>query len=149
MRKDALTSESVELAWVRLIRAAEHVRSGIERTLKEYSLPPLSWYDVLLELDREESGQLRPLEIEKRILMAQYNMSRLLDRMEKAGCVKREICAQDGRGIVVRITREGRKIREEMWPVYAKAMQREFGEKLTDDEARVLAEALSKVLPAK
>ncbi|MXN66091.1 MarR family transcriptional regulator [Stappia sp. GBMRC 2046] len=149
MRKIALTSETVELAWVRLTRVAEHVRCGIERTLKEYGFPPLSWYDVLLELDREESGQLRPLEIEKRILMAQYNMSRLLDRMEKAGYVKREICAQDGRGIVVRITRQGRKIREEMWPVYAEAMQREVGEMLTDDETKMLATTLEKLLPSK
>ncbi|WP_246270791.1 MarR family winged helix-turn-helix transcriptional regulator [Hongsoonwoonella zoysiae] len=117
--------------------------------MKEHDFPPLAWYDVLLELDREESGQLRPLEIEKRILMAQYNMSRLIDRMEKAGYVKRDICAQDGRGIVVRLTGRGRKIREKMWPVYAEAMQREIGEKLTDKEAEALAATLAKLLPAR
>lgn len=149
MRKNAVTSKNIELAWVNLIRAADLVRANIEKSLKEKDLPPLSWYDVLLELDREEAGQLRPLEIEKRILMAQYNMSRLLDRMEKAGYVKRDICTQDGRGIVIRLTGQGRKIREKMWPVYAEAMQREIGEKLTDREAETLAATLAKLLPAR
>src|SRR3954471_15881290 len=101
-------SDAVVTAWARLIRARETLVAAIERDLKAAGLPPLAWYDVLLELSRAEDGGLRPLEIEKETLLAQYNLSRLLDRMEKEGLIRREPCEDDARGQWVVITEKGR-----------------------------------------
>ncbi|MGZ2382906.1 DNA-binding MarR family transcriptional regulator [Rhizobium brockwellii] len=72
-------------------------------------MPPLAWYDVLWELARSQDGMLRPYEIEERTLLAQYNLSRLIDRLEKESLVRREAFAEDGRGRWVVITDAGRK----------------------------------------
>ena len=48
-------------------------------------LPPHSWYDVLWELDRAGAAGLRPFEIERQMLIAQSNISRLIDRLEEQG----------------------------------------------------------------
>lgn len=136
-------SPSITRAWVRLMRAQQRVLGAIEYDLKTADLPPLGWYDVLLELSRATDGRLRPYEIEERTLLAQHNLSRLLDRMDKAGLVQREVYAEDGRGRWVIITDAGRSMQARMWRVYAGALQRHLGDKLNDAQADQLAELLS------
>jgi DNA-binding MarR family transcriptional regulator len=136
-------SPAITRAWVRLMRAQQLVLGAIEQDLKAADLPPLGWYDVLLELSRVEGGRLRPYEIEERTLLAQHNLSRLLDRMDKAGLVQREVFSQDGRGRWVIITEDGRAMQARMWNVYAAAIQRHLGDKLDNMQADQLAELLA------
>jgi DNA-binding MarR family transcriptional regulator len=109
-------------------------------------LPPLAWYDVLLELSRARDGRLRPFEIEKETLLAQYNLSRLLDRLEKEGLIGREPCADDARGQWVVITDKGRAMQARIWKVYAKAIQQHVGEKLDDKAAETLGQLLGRLI---
>lgn len=128
------------------MRAQQLVLAAIEQDLKAAELPPLGWYDVLLELSRAVDSRLRPFEIEERTLLAQHNLSRLLDRMDKAGLVQREVFAEDGRGRWVIITEAGRAMQARMWSVYAGALQRHLGDKLDDTQAKLLAELLAELL---
>ena len=139
-------SDAVVKAWARLIRARETLVAAIERDLKVAGLPPLAWYDVLLELSRADRGRLRPLEIEKETLLAQYNLSRLLDRMEKEGLIRREPCEDDARGQWVVITEEGRAAQARTWKVYARSIQRHVGEKLDERSATMLGGLLGRLI---
>ena len=141
-------SDAAVTAWARLIRAHETVVSAVERELKAARLPPLAWYDVLLELSRAPDGRLRPFEIEKETLLAQYNLSRLLDRLEKEGLIRREPCDEDGRGQWVVITEKGRALQARTWKVYARAIQRHVGDKLDDRAAGQLAALLGRLTAA-
>jgi DNA-binding MarR family transcriptional regulator len=132
------TSQTVERAWARLIKAQRTALGGVEGALKAAGLPPLAWYDVLLELERADAPGLRPFELERAMLLEQYNLSRLLDRMEKAGYVERQACAEDGRGQIVAVTPAGKAMRRRMWPVYAGAIQDAFGRHLTEQQAKSL-----------
>jgi DNA-binding MarR family transcriptional regulator len=132
-------------AWARLIRAHQTVLGAVERDLKAAGLPPLAWYDVLLELSRAPQGRLRPLEIEKETLLAQYNLSRLLDRLEKEGLVTRAPCEDDARGQWVVITEKGRALQARTWKVYARAIQKHVGENLDDKAAATLADLLGRL----
>jgi DNA-binding MarR family transcriptional regulator len=138
-------TKSAVHAWALLVRKSQHVLNSVERDLKAAGLPPLSWYDALLELERAETGQLRPFELEQRMLLAQYHMSRLTARLAKAGYVERLACAEDGRGQIIRITGAGRSLLTRMWPVYAGAIRRHFADKMTDEEAALLARMLGKL----
>lgn len=138
-------SPAITRAWVRLMRAQQIVLAAIEHDLKTAGLPPLSWYDVLLELVRAEDGRLRPFEIERRALLAQYNLSRLLDRLEGKGLVRRESFGDDGRGRWVVVTDEGRAMQARMWSVYGKALCDHVGAKLNDVDAEALADLLAKL----
>ncbi|HEX2492565.1 MAG TPA: MarR family transcriptional regulator [Steroidobacter sp.] len=145
---DALPSDAVIRAWARLIRAQQTVLAAVEAELKAAGFPPLAWYDVLLELSRADAG-LRPFALEQALLLAQYNLSRLLDRLEKAGCIERRTCAEDGRGQIVAITPSGRALIKRMWPTYRAAIARHLGAKLSEDEAARLASLLGKLTGAK
>ena len=131
-------SETVERAWARLMKAQRSALGGVEHALKSAGLPPLGWYDALLELERAGAQGLRPFELERAMLLEQYNLSRLVDRIEKAGYVERRACEDDGRGHVLVITPAGKAMRRRMWPVYAAAIQDAFGRHLSEQQAKSL-----------
>jgi DNA-binding MarR family transcriptional regulator len=138
-------SEPVTRAWIGLMRARETVLGAIERDLKAADCLALAWYDVLLELVRAPGGRLRPFEIEKETLLAQYNLSRLLDRLEREGLVTRVPCDDDGRGRWAVVTDKGRAAQARTWKVYAKSIQRHVGEKLDAKAAATLADLLGRL----
>lgn len=142
-RNPPLIPPAVERAWVALMRNQRRVFEAIEQDLRAAGLPPLTWYDVLLELDRAEEGRLRPIEIEKRTLFAQPNLSRMVDRLEREGLVRREAFQDDGRGQWVVITDAGRDKRAAMWSVYGAAIDKHFGARLGPGKADQLADLLA------
>ncbi len=140
-------SKSVVDAWIALNRVQRHVLDAIEADLKSAQLPPLVWYDVLLELQREPGGRLRQSSLERRMLFPQYQISRLIDRLEREKLVRRERCVEDARAHWVAISEKGLALRQRMWPLYAAAIQRHLGERLSDHDAARIAEALRKLAP--
>ncbi len=138
-------SKSAVAAWVQLVRAHRVALGAVQAALKAADLPPLEWYDVLIELERARSGGLRPGELERRLLLPQYGVSRLLDRMARAGFVAKAAHAEDGRGLTVRITDAGRAERARIWPVYAAALAEAIGERIEDEEAETLAALLTRI----
>jgi DNA-binding MarR family transcriptional regulator len=126
------------------MRAQQSLLERVERDLKQAGLPPLGWYDVLLELNRTEGGRLRQFEIGDRVLLSKHNLSRLLDRLEDAGLVNRQVCEEDRRGAHVVITRAGRVLLKKMWPVYERAIAEYFGRLLSEDEVERLAELMQR-----
>lgn len=141
-----MPNDAVIRAWARLIRAQRVALSEVEAALKRQELPPLAWYDALLELERAGEAGMRPFALERELLLPQYGLSRLLERIERAGYVERRPCDEDGRGQVVVITAAGIAMRRRMWPVYAAAVQEAVGDHLTNREARQLADLLGKLI---
>ncbi len=119
---------------------------AIEADLKKEKLPPLAWYDVLLELKQAVGESLRPYELETRLLLAQHSVSRLIDRMEAKQLVQRQPCDEDGRGQVIAITEQGRTMQKTMWPIYRSSIKQHVGTKLTMCEAGTLAALLQRLL---
>jgi len=135
-------TQTGEIAWARLIRAAQSASAAVEAALKAEGFPPLAWYDVLLELDRNPEKCLRHRDIHREMLLERYNVTRLVDRLEKDGLVEREPCPEDARGAVVRLTDKGAALRRAMWPAYREAIIRHFSSKLTEGELEQLARVL-------
>jgi DNA-binding MarR family transcriptional regulator len=145
MAKD---DEAAVAAWIALMRAQQGTLLRIERALRTAQLPSLACYDALWELDRAGAAGLRPFEIERQMLLAQSNISRLIDRLEDGGYVERQPCEADGRGQRVTITSSGREMRRRMWPVYARAIRDSIGLRLSPREATTLAAVLRKLVDA-
>ena len=142
----AKPSKTTVQAWARLLRAHQTALSSVENALKNDGLPPLIWYDVLLELERAGDKGLRPFELERELLLPQYGVSRLIERIEKAGHLKRETCEDDGRGQRLIISATGKEFRQRMWPVYGRAIEDAVGKKLTSTQAKNISELLAKLI---
>ncbi len=132
-------------AWIQLHRSHRLLIEKVESSLKNAGLPPLTWYDVLLELNREKSKGLRQYEIGEKILLSKHNLSRLIDRLEKNNLVTRHVCVEDGRGNCVKITSEGVNVMKKIWPVYSQSIQENFGVKLDSSELLELVRILKKL----
>jgi DNA-binding MarR family transcriptional regulator len=114
---------------------AQRVALGsIEAALKSAGLPPLAWYDALLELERAGASGLRPFELAREMPLAQYNLSRPIDWIERAGYVKRRACEEDGRGQILVIRPAGKATRRRRWPVYAIAIQGAIASHLCEEQ---------------
>jgi len=137
-----LPSKQTETAWILLIRSQQILLNQVENALKAAGLPPLAWYDVLLELGRDQATGLRQFEIGERVLLNKHNLSRLIDRLETEGLVKRQECDSDGRGNVVKITKKGMQIKLQMWVIYAKSIQELIAEPLSSTQIRGLIEIM-------
>jgi DNA-binding MarR family transcriptional regulator len=133
-----MPSDTTVQTWIRLARAYNAAMSDIEQTLIDNDLPPLSWYDILLELQRVGDTGLRQFELEHTLLLKQYGVSRLVERIEKAGYLSREPCKEDGRGKRLIITGEGEELRQRMWMIYGPKLQEIFGHKLTQEQCKEL-----------
>jgi DNA-binding MarR family transcriptional regulator len=141
-----LPADPLIAAWVALSRASGGLISAVQADVKAAGCPPLEWYDVLWDLEQAPDDGRRPFELKGRLLLAQYNLSRLVDRLALAGLVEKAPCAMDGRGQMLRITEEGKALRRRTWPIYQAAIQRHVGAHLTEAEARSLGELLGRLM---
>jgi len=131
--------------WIQLFRAHKKLRDKVDHALKSASLPPLEWYDILLELERATSSGLRPYELEQTLLLSQHGVSRKVDRMVKDGLVSRKPSTEDGRGYHLFITPKGRKLRQEIWKTYGQQINQGIATNLTPTETKALAKLLAKI----
>ncbi len=129
------------------MRVSQQLLSAVEKDLKAAKLPQLSWYDVLLELRRAGPDGLRPFELQDKLLLAQYNQSRLIDRLAKAGLVSRDAYESDGRGQVLRITAQGQDTLAVMWEVYRQSIFLHFTNKLSEEDIADLGQLLKSLKP--
>jgi DNA-binding MarR family transcriptional regulator len=146
MKIEDLPEDPTVAAWVTLVLASNAIIAAVAADGKAAGFPPLEWYDVLWDLERH-GGAVRPFEMEGRLLLAQYNLSRLIDRMVKAGFIEKYPCERDGRGLVLGITEAGKALRKRMWPVYRAAIQRHVGTHLDEKQARMLSKLLMGMIP--
>jgi len=142
---DEQASDTTFAVWTGLLRASARVQAGIEAALKAEGLPPLGTYDALWEIEKAGEAGIRPFALRPRLLLPQYGLSRLIDRLVAAGHVERRPCGDDRRGHVLHLTEAGRGIRARMWPVYARALQRTLGTRISEAEAARLARALTAI----
>lgn len=104
---------------------------------------PLTWLDVLAQLyDAGETG-LRMQELEQRSLFTRSGLTRLVDRIEAAGLVRRAAVPGDRRGVQVVLTEEGRRRHDAAFLAHNQLIEHEFGERLTEAQLRAVAEALA------
>ena len=140
--------ESARHAWAVFLTAHAVLVDAVEERLGKAGLPPFSWYDLLWALERADDGRRRMHELADLVVVSRSNLTRLVDRLEKARLVRRMPSEDDRRGAYAEITAEGRKLRRKMWPVYAAAIDELFGAHLTQAEADTVGRSLQKVSTA-
>jgi MarR family 2-MHQ and catechol resistance regulon transcriptional repressor len=90
-----------------LLEAHAAVISQVNRDLETSSGIPVSWFEVLLRLARSDDHQLRMAELARQVGLSTSGLTRLVDRIEAAGYVRREACPSDRRGANAVLTDEG------------------------------------------
>jgi len=102
------------------------------------------WYDVLVHLEESPDG-IPMNELAERILYSKSGFTRVIDRMEEDGLVRRVRPEHDRRTILVVLTDKGTEIMEEARRYHRDGIERHFSRHLTDADVEALTRALEKV----
>jgi DNA-binding MarR family transcriptional regulator len=103
---------------------------------------PLTWFDVLSRLADVAPAGLRMQELDDLTLFTRGGLTRLVDRIEAAGLVRREPVPGDRRGVRVVLTADGRQRYGAALARHREVIEREFGRPLTRAQHRAVADAL-------
>jgi DNA-binding MarR family transcriptional regulator len=133
-------------AWRLFITSHAKLIQQIDADLQAAGQISLSWYDVLIELYEAPEKRLRMTELAERVVLSRSGLTRLVDRLEERGFLRREADPQDRRGFYVYITEAGVKAMRAAWPIYAHGIQAHFAEFLSAEEAAILAKAFGTIL---
>src|SRR4051794_20548850 len=116
-----------DMATSRALRPAHaHAPRRARRDQPAPPPPPPRGYDLLWTLRRQPQRRLRVNELAREVALSPTAMSRFVDRVEAAGCVRREPDPADRRALQVVLTAEGEALLRRMWPVYADGIERYF-----------------------
>src|SRR5262245_56887236 len=106
-------------AWRTFITAHARLIDRIDGELIAAARLPLHWYDVLVELVEAPDHRLRMHELARSVVLSRSGLTRLVDRLESAGLLRRQPDPADRRGAYAVLTEEGRAALRKAWPVYA------------------------------
>ena len=143
MAEDRLSDEALA-AWEAFLYAHAAVIEKLNAELEAERQMPLTWYDVLIQL-QGAGGRARMQELARSILFSKSGLTRLVDRMERAGLVRREACADDGRGTFAVITAAGSRALARARSVHHRGIEEHFARHLTAGEMRAIESGLRKV----
>jgi DNA-binding MarR family transcriptional regulator len=132
-----LTDEELA-AWKGMLRAhASLVRTLDAELAREHDLP-LSSYEVLLYLNDADGGRMRMSDLADSVLLSRSGLTRLVDRLERDGLLKRERCESDQRGLFAEITDDGRRAFAAARQTHLDGVRRLFLDRFTRDELKAL-----------
>jgi DNA-binding MarR family transcriptional regulator len=121
-----------------MLRAHAELTRALDAELtREHDLP-LSSYEVLLFLGDSDDGRMRMSELADSVLLSRSGLTRLVDRLERQGLLRRERCASDARGLFAEITDEGRAAFAEARKTHLDGVRRLFLDRFSRDELRTL-----------
>jgi len=134
-------------AWRGLLRVHSAMTKALDaELLREHGLS-LSSYEVLLFLADAPDGRLRMAELADGVLLSRSGLTRLVDRMERDGLLRRERCEDDARGYHALITDRGRELFARARATHLDGVRERFLSRLSSDQLRTLAELWERVAP--
>jgi DNA-binding MarR family transcriptional regulator len=131
--------------WRTFLRAHAHVTAELERELLSGTQLPIAWYDVLLQLAEAPARRLRMADLADRVLLSRSGLTRLIDRLQADGLVRREPAPADARGTYTVLTAEGLQRLRAAAPLHLAGVRENWLRHFSDDELRLLGALLGRV----
>jgi DNA-binding MarR family transcriptional regulator len=141
-------AEPAHEALLGIYYTASLMKKRADAFFAEYGLTDVQ-FNLLSLLQSEGSGEsgeegLSQAQISDRMLVNRANITSLVDRMEKAGLVRRTPHVNDRRYNIIKLAAKGRKLYDEVGPLYIEKV-RDVMASLSARELKELASALGKI----
>ena len=128
-------------AVIGIMRASNLLVDDLKKTLKNY---PINATEFSVMEFLYSKGEKSIQEILDRILLASGSATYVVDSLEKKGYIMRNVSQKDKRVTYIRLTEEGMKLIDDIFPIHKKNTKRIF-EKINDKELVILKEILKKI----
>jgi len=132
-------------AWGALTRTHAAIVGRLQEALAASDLPPLPWYEVLATVADAPEQRMRMGDLAEALVITRGGLTKLVDRLIKAGLMERTFCETDRRVSYATLLPAGADLLAEMRPVVVAELKSSFAANLTAAQAKDLREALDNV----
>lgn len=134
--------------WWRCMTAHSLVIQRVGRDLAAADCMPIGSYNVLRLFREAPGGRMQLSELARGVQLTRSGVTRLTNRLEKAGLLHREEHASDRRSSFAIVTDRGRGEWRRARAVFARSVTEHFGSHLSDAEAATLNVVLRRIVTA-
>ena len=139
-----LTKEQ-QAHWRAWLAATKGLHDQLNRELQEQHGLTTTDYEILVQLSESENNSIRMGDLATKTLLSRSRLSHQVDRMESAGLIERQTCADDRRGQLAILTKVGTKALEVAAPDHVMGVRRHLVDLLSDEEFQALGNAAKKI----
>jgi DNA-binding MarR family transcriptional regulator len=130
-----------------MLRAHAALTKALDAELDSAHGVPLSSYEVLMYLADADGGRMRMRDLASSVILSRSGLTRLVDRLEREGLIRRETCPSDARGAYAVLTPAGARKLAVARSTHLAGVHSLFLAHFSDDELDALGEAWERVLP--
>lgn len=141
--KQSRFSDSYQKAVINLLYTANWLRDEQVQLLKQFDLLP-QHFNAMRIIRGKHPQPVSPGEIKEVLIDKANDLTRLLDKLEKKGLIRRNLCPTNRRKMDVTMTAKGQKVLEDA-SLAMQALIRRLKKQVTDKEAANLSRLLDKI----
>jgi len=132
-------------AWRSLAQTHAAVSGRLQEALAAAELPPLAWFEMLAAIAATEGQRMRMGDLAEALVITRGGLTKLVDRLVKAGLIERTFCETDRRVSYATLLPAGAELLEEMVPVVSVELEMTFSARLSEHQAEDLRTTLDSV----
>ena len=125
-------------AWRAWLYSTMLLQDRLDRELVHGTGISHAYYEILVALSEAPDRMMRMSELADRCLSSRSRLSHAVSRLEERGWVRRQVCAEDGRGLLAVLTDEGFAALEAAAPVHVEGVRRHLFDQLSPDQVAAL-----------
>ena len=137
-------TDDEQQAWRAYLRAHHELQVALDRALEPTGMS-LSEYELLSMLSEQEGGRARMSVLADLVVQSRSRVTHTAKRLESRGWVRREPTPEDGRGVALALTEEGRRMIVQTAPVHVESVRRHFIDILTPAQVEALHDIFAEV----
>src|SRR5215510_5352655 len=118
-------------AWGALTRTHAAISGRLQEALAAADFPPLPWYEVLATVAEAPEQRMKMGDLAEALVITRGGLTKLVDRLVKAGLLERTFCETDRRVFFVFKQKTAYEMLEEMRPVVVAELKISFASKLS------------------
>jgi DNA-binding MarR family transcriptional regulator len=121
-------------AWRAWLFSAQLLQDRLDRELTHSTGISHAYYEILVALSEAPERMMRMSELADRCLSSRSRLSHAVSRLEERGWVRRQVCAEDGRGQLAVLTEEGFAALDAAAPVHVESVRTHLFDQLTPQQ---------------
>lgn len=138
-------TEDEQRSWRAWLAASLLLQDRLTREMQAQHGLTMADYEILVRLSEVEDRRMRMSDLAEVTLSSRSRLSHQIDRMEKAGFVERQLCADDRRGAFAVLTEQGWATLVAAAPDHVEGVRAHLVDVLTPKEFAALGAACQKV----
>ena len=121
-------------AWRAWLYSAQLLMDRLDRELTHETGISHAYYEILVALSETDGRSMRMSRLADRCLSSRSRLSHAVSRLEERGWVRRQVCAEDGRGLLAVLTDEGFAALEGAAPVHVEGVRSHLLDQLSPEQ---------------